>query len=142
MPTGKTTLSDIAENIGLEYQGPPSSPLYFGGPHQHSRVHLIHSADWFTGTTQPLTSEVSMTSDITVLSAISAGEGPKHFKACAGFFIWENHSLDLLLSNTNKKLHRWEIVPATAELVFDYDEDTLWKAALLEVAHYNAAMWF
>jgi len=141
-PTGKTTLSDIAENIGLEYQVPASSPLYFGGPTQHGRVHIIHSADWLTGTTQPLTSEISMTSDITVLSAISQDEGPKFFKACAGFYVWENHALDQQLSKNSKKLHRWEIVPATAELVFDHDEDTMWKAALLEVAHYNAAMWF
>jgi putative transcriptional regulator len=139
------TLKEIAVNTGIEWEGEfdDAEPLYYGGSHNSTRVHVIHTPDWRGSSTVMINSEIAVTNDISVLAAISRGEGPKQYRACAGHWIWNAGDLNMELAPKQKRVsHKWEVAPATGELVFDYEGADQWRQALLESAHHSAAQWF
>lgn len=139
------TLKEIAVNTGIEWDGEfdEADPLYYGGSANSTRVHVIHTPDWRGHSTVMINSEIAVTNDISILAAISRGEGPSQYRACAGHWIWDTDELDMELDPHQKRVaHKWEIAPATSELVFDYEGPDQWRQALLESAHHSAAQWF
>lgn len=138
------TLKEVAINTGMEWEDEYNAePLYYGGSQNSSRVHVIHSPDWKGANTILINSEIAVTNDISIMAAISRGEGPSRYRACAGHWIWHSDALDLELDPQHRRsLHKWEIAPATGELVFDYDGADQWRQGLLDSAHHSAAQWF
>jgi putative transcriptional regulator len=139
------TLNQVAENTGLDTNHPASRldvPLYYGGVHGVHRVQVVHTSDWQGPTTITLSKDISVTNDISVLQALSRGKGPRLFRACAGFWTWEDGKLDCQLDNHNREeSHRWEIAPASTETVFESDGDEQWQRSLINAAHYTTAQW-
>ena len=90
-----------------------------------------------------------MTNDLSILSAMSAGEGPSKFRACAGFFTWTLNEFNRLMSTKSRpeglisQVAKWEAVPATSELTFDsgHDDDQ-WLAVLEASVAHQASQYF
>jgi len=76
-----------------------------------------------------------------VLVALSRGDGPEHFRACAGYWGWENGRLDLELDSVTRTSHNWEIAPADIESVFKLDGDNQWRQALQSAVTNSTAHW-
>jgi putative AlgH/UPF0301 family transcriptional regulator len=137
------TVKEVAVNQGMEWMINSTEPLYYGGSHNSSRVHVVHTPDWRGPTTVMINSEIAVTNDISILSAISAGEGPTQYRACAGHWIWDTEELERELNPRVRGVsHRWEITPASADVVFDLDGTDQWRQSLLESAHHSAQQWF
>ena len=139
------TLQDVSENIGIDVSDPRSRldvPLYYGGLHGSHRVQVIHTPDWKGLTTVPINKDLSITNDLSILAALSLGEGPSKFRACAGYVTWEDRTLDYQLDNSRNENHRWEIAPATADITFGYEEEEQWRQSLFRAAHFTTAQWF
>jgi putative AlgH/UPF0301 family transcriptional regulator len=139
------TVKEVAVNTGMEWETDyeTAEPLYYGGSHNSGRVHVIHTPDWRATSTVMINSDLAVTNDISILAAISRGEGPAKYRACAGHWLWNSDALDAELDPRQKRVtHKWEIAPATADLVFDYEGPDQWRQALLESAHHSAAQWF
>lgn len=138
-------LQDVSENIGLDISDPRSRlnvPLYYGGIHGSHRVQVIHSPDWKGLTTVPINKDLCITNDLSILSALSQGDGPRKFRACAGYVTWEDCTLDYQLDNSRDEPYRWEIAQGTTDVVFDYDEEEQWRQSLFKAAHFATAQWF
>jgi len=139
------TLHEVAENTGLDTSSSASRlgvPLYYGGVHNIHRVQIIHTPDWRGPTTTVLNKEIAITSDLSILQALSQGYGPKLFRACAGYWSWEDGKLDNQLDNSNQdETHRWEIADANIETVFKIDSDQQWQLGLINAAHITTAQW-
>jgi putative transcriptional regulator len=139
----ETTIRDVAENIGMEYFGRPNTPLYHGGRVNHGRVNIVHSDDWSSGSSSRVGEGLFLTSDISVLAAIAAGEGPSEFRACAGYQVWENYALERELDShlyPNER-RKWEIVEAAVPTVFDYDGIGQWKQTMQSCAALASSQW-
>jgi putative transcriptional regulator len=137
------TLSHIMHNMGIWYEG--MDPLYYGGQLSQNKIHVIHSLDWSGLTTVKITDEIGVTNDISVLAAISQGQGPELFRACVGYWMWENGRFEQQMDPKNfpsNEVHRWESVPATLENVFGYSDEEQWRKILEESARTQAAAWF
>jgi hypothetical protein len=135
-------LADVANGIGIWYEG--ADPLYHGGNVGTGKVHVIHSLDWQGLSTTKINKELGVTNDISILSAISNGEGPEYFRACAGMWMWEGNILDHQLDpkKSDTVLHRWEIAPSTMENVFEEEEDNQWYSVLENSARMQVNSWF
>ena len=131
----------ICSGIGLWYDGDDSG--FYGGNMKTDKVHVVHSTDWMGISSQEITDDLAVTSDISVLTAICANEGPEYFRACSGFWAWEPGTLDnqMDLKNTNS-VHRWEAVPATSNLVFEKHSAEQWHDVLSASGQYQIAHWF
>jgi putative transcriptional regulator len=136
------TLDRISENLGIDLSN--SAPVYYGGNISQNKIHIIHSLDWQGLTTVKLTNEIGITNDISVLTAMARGEGPRHFRACSGYWLWEDGRLDQQLdpnTSSSRESHKWEVAPATISNVFKTSPSKQWDRAIEEaVKHKTAAL--
>lgn len=139
-------LEKVAETLGVEYQGPDT--LYFGGSSYVNKINIIHSSEWYGYGTVPLNDQISMTNDVSILAAISQGQGPNNFRACAGYWAWPAGLLDAQLDTRYQQTHpagstyKWEIVPATIETVFSDAGPMQWHQILDIATRQQVAAWF
>lgn len=135
-------LSDVGDQVGIYLDS--TEPIYYGGNMNPNKIHVVHSSDWSGLTTIPLTKKLSVTNDISVLAALSQGEGPECYKACAGFWAWEGGQLEEQIeSKISKVQHRWEAVPATMDNVFDYGTHLdHWHRVIEDAAKHQVSAWF
>ncbi len=127
-------LKDVFEHIGIENTMNVNAPLYLGGPVHTNQVCLVHSNDWASNSTVEITNDISITMDISVLTALVAGQGPSKFKAFCGVSGWGPSQLEGEMKGeapwTMK--NRWLTVAATEDKVFDLDDREAWSTLLSE----------
>ena len=139
-PSKDFNLSSLCSGIGLWYDGEDTG--YYGGNMKTEKVHVVHTKDWMGMTSQDITDDLAVTSDISVLTALCAGEGPSSFRACAGFWAWEQGTLERQMdTKNNSAVHRWEAVPATTQLVFDKSGTDQWHEVLSASGQFQISNW-
>jgi putative AlgH/UPF0301 family transcriptional regulator len=110
---------------GLGFTG-VSDSVYLGGVYGSNRLHIIHSLDWSSSSTVKVCDGVGVTSDITILRAMSENVGPSRVKACAGHLKWEleyiNDHLDgcTVIENGVEGFSRWGCIGGDSGLIFNY----------------------
>jgi len=138
----KITLDKIMDSAGIDdylY----TDTVYYGGPVEASRVHIVHTLDWRGMTTIPITPEIGVTGDISVLAAISRGEGPRLFRTCVGLSCWSAGQLDGEFNGLppwNTK-HSWIDAPASVNAVFNLSGDDQWEQAIDIIATSKVSNW-
>ncbi len=141
-PSLNFDLSEVCDQMGIYVDS--TEPVYYGGNVTPNKIHIIHSNDWTGLTTIPITEEISLTNDISVLTAISRNQGPEYFKACAGFWGWEPEKLESQIESKNdyEVLYRWEYVSATPELVFgNFERNQYWEMVIEAAAREQVSHW-
>ena len=141
-PNTSLSLATIGKNIGVPFD--QDYPIYYGGNISVLKIHVVHSLDWMGPSTVELVPGLGITNDVSVLAAVSRGEGPEHFRACAGYWLWEGGVLDQMLDprdHTCTEPYRWEIAPATTRNVFLSEGEEQWEEAIEESAKFNIANW-
>lgn len=137
-------LETVVNSMGITWE--TDDELWFGGIHAPSRVHIVHTTDWIGYNTVMISDDLAVTNDISVLSALSTGDGPSMYRACAGSYVWNTEDLELQLSRpsevSKKSKYRWEVVPASLDLIFDYRGPEQWRQVLAESVRYQVAQYF
>jgi putative transcriptional regulator len=137
------TVRDLAVTAGIDlknlelYMPASPSPLYYGGSRNMHRVYVLHSRDWHSSSTEVINDQLAVTHDMSILTAILMGQGPKEYRVCAGHWLWADIDLEL----TNKNVRKWEILPSSEDLIFDLDPDTQWSHCLQQALQYNCSQW-
>jgi putative transcriptional regulator len=127
-------VSDLLDHIGIENQFGIDAPLYVGGPVQQGRVYIVHSAEWSGSSTIDVLPGISITNDISVLTAIAAGEGPEQYRVVTGISAWTAGQLDGEMRGQEPWTHRhkWLTVPANTTNVFEINGSDQWKWSLAQ----------
>jgi putative transcriptional regulator len=134
------TLADISEKNGIEIAS--NEPLWYGGNIEERKIHVVHSTDWMGLSSIELTPEIAVTNDISILSAVSRGEGPEYFRACTGYWLWGDGRMNRMLdTHSNEESVKWEIAPATIETVFGEEGIDQWLLAIDRSAKFQTANW-
>ena len=129
-PARTVTMQNIMIAAGIEYQGPEL--VYLGGPVESTRVHVIHTLDWSSPSTLKITDKIGITGDVSILSAISQGEGPKLYRAGVGLAVWSAGQLDGEQSGLDPwtASHRWLTAPATVDLCLTGAGEEQWQRSI------------
>lgn len=137
------TLNDLLDSVGIERHKNFTDPLYIGGPVERSKVAVLHSSEWFSHSTQPITDNISMTNDISILAAISRGEGPDQYRIICGLSAWGAGQLEGEMSGQEPwtPQHRWLTAPATSE-IFESNGRELWNRSLQTAVNLEVKEWF
>ena len=118
-------LVDIYEKLEI---GTPrfavSDPVHIGGPVESNRGFVLHSQDHMLPESMSITHEIGLTSSVDILRDITNGTGPCHSIVSLGCAGWSAGQLDREMSESV-----WLNLPASADLVFTYDRETLWQKA-------------
>lgn len=125
-----TNLSLIARDLGIKYYR--TDPVYIGGNYSTNKIHMIHSLDWKGISTVPITKDIGITQDISILVALAENDGPQYYKACAGYEHWDTEVFKHQLSKkvVNGIPHKWEIVQSSLENMFLIEDDFIWGQCL------------
>lgn len=141
LPIRDLDLCTVAFNSHIDCDS--SDPLFYGGNMDTNKIHVVHSTDWQGLTTVQLNDQIAITNDLSVIMAISRNDGPEHFRACAGYWIWSDGRLGKQLDpHIWEDPHTWETVPATADLVFDDSGTEQWRRALDQSVKNQIDSWF
>lgn len=129
-------LSEVCYRMDIAYSG--TEPIYRGGDRGVGRVHVIHSSDWSGITTVSITPEISITNDLSVLAALSVGDGPARFRACAGHWSWQPPQLE----NQFRSGQNWVVLPSDPDLVFDQESERQWRTCINRYTLECGRRWF
>lgn len=140
-PLEDIDLNTVANNLDIDYTR--ADPLFYGGNISMNKIHVVHSTDWRGLSTVKLNDQLAVTNDISIIAALSRGDGPEYYRACAGYWLWDEGRLDQQLDPRFKgEPHKWEITPATVENVFGGEGPEQWRECLDQAAKYQVSAWF
>lgn len=125
---GPISFSTIIENQGMWINFDCS--VFFGGQYNLTRCFLLHTLDWSSATTVPLTEDLGMTGDLSVLAAIVENQGPEKYRPIIGAHKWGANELQQELSSSADIEDSWLIVNPTIDLIFGYQEKEQWQAVI------------
>jgi putative transcriptional regulator len=127
-------LADIFHQVGMENINHVNAPLYSGGPLERQRVCVLHSADWTSDTTQEVAPGLCITTDLSILSAIAANQGPEKYRVTCGVSVWGAGQLEGEMKGEPPwtQQHRWMTVPAKPYNVFELELQGQWQQCLAQ----------
>lgn len=96
-----------------------------GGPVDHGRGLVLHTADWVCEDSLKVDGRVALTANLDILKALAEGEGPRAGLLALGYAGWGPGQLDREIQE-----NAWLSAPADEALVFDEDSATKWRRAL------------
>jgi putative transcriptional regulator len=99
--------------------------LHSGGPVDSFRILVLHTADYSGEGTTAVKDGIAVTSDPSILSAITQGKGPRRMFFAVGYSGWAPGQLD-----AEMKTGAWARAPASEVLIFDTDYATKWERAM------------
>ncbi|PHQ97846.1 MAG: hypothetical protein COB40_03080 [Marinosulfonomonas sp.] len=126
-PTPGLKLDDLLEQLEIpKGSGEREIRVHFGGPVEHGRGFVLHSADYSSSdATMEIDEKFGMTATQDVLKAIADGEGPDVAMLMLGYAGWEGGQLENEIVDNG-----WLVTDATPEIVFGADASVKWAAAL------------
>jgi putative transcriptional regulator len=118
-------LADTCSNDNTDSAVEGTIRVFLGGPVQPEYGFVIHSTDYHRPETLVVGDELAMTASTAVLRDIGHHRGPAKFLFALGYAGWGAGQLEGEIAN-----HGWFTAPATPDLVFDADRETVWEKAL------------
>ncbi|MFJ6322674.1 MULTISPECIES: YqgE/AlgH family protein [unclassified Rhizobium] len=109
-------------------------PIQTGGPVESGRGFVLHSDDYLSDSSIPVSDDISLTATLDIVRAISKGSGPKRATMLLGYAGWGAGQLEAEIGNNG-----WLNCPANEELIFDRSLDDKYERALALMG-INAAM--
>ena len=126
-PAPGVKMDDLLDQLSIP-KGPGSRGLmvHFGGPVEHGRGFVLHSADYTQNeSTLQVDERFGMTATRDILQDMAAGTGPDQRIVALGYAGWGAGQLDA-------EIHRngWLTCDATPQIVFAAENTAKWTAAL------------
>ncbi|MDH5798454.1 MAG: YqgE/AlgH family protein [Paracoccaceae bacterium] len=126
-PAPDLTMDALLEQLNIP-SGESSKGIrvHFGGPVEHGRGFVLHSADYTSkDATLNVDERFRMTATQDILEAISRGSGPEESMLMLGYAGWGPGQLESEIVRNG-----WLITDAEPGLVFSNDAGMKWSAAL------------
>jgi putative transcriptional regulator len=99
-------------------------PVYYGGPVDRNRGFVIHTNDYTRDFTLANHRDVAVTASNVIINDILEGRGPKKSSLIVGYAGWSAGQLEQEIEQNS-----WIVVPASAKLIFDTEDEFKWATA-------------
>ncbi|MEM5473700.1 YqgE/AlgH family protein [Hoeflea sp. AS60] len=110
-------------------------PIQLGGPVDSGRGFVLHSDDYMSGSTIPVTDDLCLTATVDILRAIKEGRGPERGIMLLGYAGWAPGQLENeIAANT------WLSCPGRDDLVFDQDHSGKYDRVLAHMGIHPAML--
>jgi putative transcriptional regulator len=100
-------------------------PVLYGGPVETGRGFVLHSDDFTSESSIPVSDDISLTATLDILRAIAEGNGPARATMLLGYAGWGAGQLEAEMGNNG-----WLNCPAHDDIIFDPAVDTKYERAL------------
>lgn len=122
-PISQLTLKDILANRG--YDSVATDPLHAGGPVNERAISMLHSGDWYSSNTMPVTDQISISSDDLMIYKFVNGDIPDGYRFFIGSAIWHPQQIAKEI-NAN----HWLISDLGEREIFNHSGRELWDIAI------------
>lgn len=102
-----------------------SLPVQSGGPVETGRGFILHSDDYVSASSIPVSDDISLTATLDIVRAISGGTGPRKAAMLLGYAGWGPGQLEREISANG-----WLTCPASEKLIFDTPLEAKYNQAL------------
>lgn len=128
-PLASPSFADLLQQLGVDPVPPARSiRLCQGGPVDHARGFVLHSADWTGEGSLRVDDATALTASLDILKAIAGGGGPEHGMLALGYAGWGPGQLEQEIGQ-----NAWLSAPADPALLFDDQHATKWRRALAKL---------
>jgi putative transcriptional regulator len=100
-------------------------PIQAGGPVESGRGFVLHTDDYKSDNSIPVSRDISLTATLDIIRAISRGGGPKRATLLLGYAGWGAGQLEAEIGSNG-----WLNCPPSEELIFDRSLDNKYERAL------------
>lgn len=100
-------------------------PIRSGGPVESGRGFVLHSDDYSSDSSIPVSDDISLTATLDIVRAISRGEGPRRGLLMLGYAGWGAGQLENEIAANG-----WLTCPASEDLIFDTAAEDKYDRAL------------
>ncbi len=130
-PAPDLRFRDLLKQLGIESRTEVGEiRVHFGGPVEHGRGFVLHSADYQVGGASLRVSDrFAMTATLDVLQDMARGTGPERALMALGYSGWGPGQLEGEI-----QANGWLTAPADPDLVFDLQDAGKWEAALRSIS--------
>jgi len=130
-PTPELRFADLLRQLKIPAgDGGATAPVHFGGPVEHGRGFVLHSADYtIEGASLGVSEGFAMTATVDILRDMARGAGPARAILALGYSGWGPGQLE-----SEIQANGWLIAPADPDLVFSEADAGKWEAALRSLA--------
>lgn len=124
---GDIRFADLLEQLSISVSPGVTLPeIQLGGPVEHGRGFVLHSAEYgASATTLQVDQVFGMTATLDVLEDIANGEGPNEYLLALGYSGWGPGQLEDELRQS-----AWLVGDTTPDLIFKVPAKRRWEAAL------------
>lgn len=125
-PFEQLTFPDLLEQLNID-TGPRTKQIRLraGGPVEAGRGFVLHSDDYMHDGSMRVMPGIALTATVDILKALAAGSGPRKSLLALGCAGWSAGQLESEIQRNG-----WLTVPASEELVFAPDLDSIWERAM------------
>jgi len=126
-PTTDLSFDELLKQLGIEREpGARDIRVHFGGPVEHGRGFVLHSADYMSAdTTLRIDDRIGLTATVDILESIAHGQGPRESLLALGYAGWGPGQLEGEIVQNG-----WLTSEADPEIVFAADDGSKWGRAL------------
>jgi putative transcriptional regulator len=100
-------------------------PILSGGPVETGRGFVLHSDDYASESSIPVSDDISLTATLDIVRAISEDRGPRRATMLLGYAGWGPGQLEREIGN-----NAWLNCPASEELIFERSLEIKYERAL------------
>ena len=100
-------------------------PIRCGGPVESGRGFVLHSDDYMSESSIPVSDDICLTATLDIVRAISRGRGPQRGLMMLGYAGWGAGQIENEIGANG-----WLTCPAQEELIFDTNLDSKYERAL------------
>ncbi|MGQ3211434.1 MAG: YqgE/AlgH family protein [Shinella sp.] len=100
-------------------------PIRAGGPVESGRGFVLHSDDYLSESSIPVSDDICLTATLDIVRAISRGRGPRRGLMMLGYAGWAAGQIENEIGANG-----WLSCPAQEEMIFDKNLDSKYERAL------------
>ena len=120
-------LSDLLEQRGMDW--PFDTTVNVGGDYSPTCMIMLHSSDWYSSNTMPVTRHTSISSDHLMLEKLEMGNTPDWYRLFMGTSGWTPQELEEELRGSKPK---WLLLAKPSQALIELSDLNLWQNAVAE----------
>ncbi len=126
-PLAEPSFADMLRQLSVDPLPPARTiRLCAGGPVEHARGFVLHTADWTTEGTLRVDDRLALTANLDILKALASGGGPERGILALGYAGWGPGQLDVEMQE-----NAWLSAPLRdPDLILGDDHADMWRRVL------------
>ncbi len=124
-PAEKISFQEILTHLHITEMDVTPPPVYLGGPEQVTHGFILHSRDYQSPQTIPVSGTVALTATQDILRDIVTGHGPQHYLMTLGCASWRRGQLEEEIMG-----NLWITAPADEHILFQTPYHQKWNDSL------------